>query len=47
MFETNGHFLQVVMVSEQRATEIMRLQEALTTTESKNHNLVVKVKTLK
>jgi cell division protein FtsL len=47
MLENNGHYLQAKIVSEQRAAEITKLQEALTSHVKENNDLKVEVKSLK
>jgi hypothetical protein len=47
MLKSNGHFLQAKMVSEQRAMEIARLQEALATHMQENNNMKIEIRTLK
>ncbi|KAH9021188.1 hypothetical protein EDB85DRAFT_1895799 [Lactarius pseudohatsudake] len=45
--EVNGHFIRVKMIADQRATEIEKLQETLTSKTKENDHLNVEVKTLK
>lgn len=47
MLESNGHFLWARILAEQRAVEIIRLQEVVNTYKKENDDLKVKVKTLK
>ena len=47
MLETNGHFLRVRMVAEQRAIEIIRLQEVVSAHAKENNDLKVEVKALR
>lgn len=47
MLESNGHFLRAKMVAEQRAIEIVRLQEVVSAHAKENNDLKVEVKALK
>jgi hypothetical protein len=47
MLESSGHYLQAKMVSEQRAMEIARLQEALAAHTKENNDMKVEIRTLK
>ena len=47
MLKSSGHFLHVKMVAEQRASEIVRLQEIVTAHTKEKNNLKVEIKTLK
>jgi hypothetical protein len=47
MLEHNGHYLHAKLMAEQQATEIMRLQEAISVQAKENNDLKVQNKTLK
>ena len=47
MLENIGHFLRARIVAEQRAIELVRLQEVVNTQAKENNDLKVEVKTLK
>jgi hypothetical protein len=47
MLENNGHFLRAKMLSEQRAMENTRLQEAISSHVKEINDLKVEVKSLK
>ena len=47
MLKSSGHFLHLKMVAEQRASEIVRLQEIVTAHTKENNDLKVEIKTLK
>ena len=47
MLENNSHFLQARMVADQRAAEITRLQDVVTTQVKENNDLMIKIETLK
>ncbi|KAF8269528.1 hypothetical protein EI94DRAFT_1699444 [Lactarius quietus] len=47
MLENNGHFLQAKLTAEQRAVEIVRLQDVVATHAKENNDLKVEVKMLK
>ena len=47
MLESNGHFLRARMLAEQRAVEIVRLQDVVSAHATENNDLKVELKALR
>ena len=47
MLENNGHYLRAKIISDQQATEIVRLQDALTSHAKENNDLKIVIQTLR